>query len=101
MIASYNKETTVGEVWVDSIDGAKVITVAGTGCKDCAFATFAGGACPGAVYDRHPCCASDRKDGRDVYFKLIHYVPELKAPPLRMTKFGASMFLKSNNIKDI
>lgn len=93
MIAGYNKETAVGEVLVDSIDGAKVITVAGKGCKDCAFATYAGGACPGAVYDRHPCCADDRSDGREVYFKLIHYVPEAKAPPLRMAKFGASMFL--------
>ena len=52
MITNYGQERAVGEVWIDSIDGAKVITVAGTGCKDCAFATFAGGACPGAVYDR-------------------------------------------------
>ena len=77
MITNYGQERAVGEVWIDSIDGAKVITVAGTGCKDCAFATFAGGACPGAVYD-----------GRDVYFKLIHYVPEAKAPPLRVATFG-------------
>ena len=74
------------------VDGAKVITVAGEGCKDCAFATFAGGACPGAVYDRHPCIANDRTDGRDVYFRLIHYVPEKKAPPLRMNTFGSVSF---------
>ena len=92
MIVGYTKERAVGEVWIDTIDGAKVITVAGSGCKGCAFATLAGGACPGAVYDRHPCCAEDRKDGRDVYFKLIHYVPELKAPPLRMIPFGGSLF---------
>ena len=71
MITNYGQERAVGEVWIDTIDGAKVITVAGTGCKDCAFATSAGGACPGAIYDRHPCCAADRKDGREVYFKLI------------------------------
>ena len=92
MITNYGQERAVGEVWIDSIDGAKVITVAGEGCKDCAFATFAGGACPGAVYDRHPCCASDRKDGREVYFKLIHYVPEAKAPALRMATFGSVPF---------
>ncbi len=49
MITNYGQEREVGEVWIDSIDGAKVITVAGTGCKDCAFATFAGGACRGAT----------------------------------------------------
>lgn len=92
MIESFSKERAVGEVWLDSIDGAKVITVAGEECKDCAFATFAGGACPGAVYDRHPCSAADRADGRDVYFKLIHYVPEAKAPPLRMATFGSVPF---------
>ena len=58
MITNYAHERSVGEVWIDTIDGAKVITVAGTGCKECAFSTFAGGACPGAVYDRHPCCAA-------------------------------------------
>lgn len=92
MITNYGQERAVGEVWIDSIDGAKVITVAGTGCKDCAFATFAGGACPGSVYDHHPCCASDRSDGREVYFKLITYVPEAKAPPLRMVAFGSVPF---------
>ena len=88
MITNFGTERAVGEVWVDSIDGAKVITVAGDGCKSCAFATLAGGACPGAVYDRHPCCAADRADGREVYFKLIHYVPEAKAPVLRVATFG-------------
>ena len=79
MITNFGTERAVGEVWIDSIDGAKVITVAGTGCKECAFSTFAGGACPGAVYDRH-------------YFKLIHYVPEAKAKPLRMVVFGSVPF---------
>ena len=92
MITNYGQERAVGEVWIDSIDGAKVITVAGNSCKDCAFATFAGGACPGAVYDRHPCSAADRRDGRDVYFKLIHYVPEAKVPPLRMVTIGSVPF---------
>ena len=92
MITNCGQKRAVGEVWIDSIDGAKVITVAGEGCKGCAFATHAGGACPGAVYDRHPCCAADRKDGRDVYFKLIHYVPETKAKPLRMVTFGSVPF---------
>ena len=87
MVTCYGQERLVGEISIDSIDGAKVITIAGDGCKDCTFATSAGGACPGAVYDRHPCCASDRKDGREVYFKLIHYVPEAKAPVLRMSPF--------------
>ena len=86
MITNFGTERAVGEVWIDSIDGA------GTGCKECAFSTFAGGACPGAVYDRHPCCAADRSDGRDVYFKLIHYVPEAKAKPLRMVVFGSVPF---------
>ena len=86
------QERAVGEVWIDTIDGARVITVAGDGCKDCAFATHAGGACPGAIYDRHPCCSSDRSDGREVYFKLITYVPEAKAPPLRMATFGSVPF---------
>lgn len=87
MITNHGKERAVGEVWTDTIDGAKVITVAGDGCKGCAFASHAGGACPGAVYDRHPCGATDRMDGRNVFFKLIHYVPEAKAPPLRITPF--------------
>ena len=50
-------EHKVGDIWIDDIDGAKVIVVGAVqddGCKNCAFATFAGGACPGAVYDRHP-----------------------------------------------
>ena len=92
MITNYGQERAVGEVWIDSIDGARVITVAGDGCKGCAFATLAGGVCPGAVYDRHPCCAADRRDGRDVYFKLIRYVPEAKAPVLRMATFGSVPF---------
>lgn len=91
MILRNEYERSVGEIWTDSIDGAKVITVAGTGCKGCAFATSAGGACPGVVYDRHPCCASDRSDGHEVYFKLITYVPEAKAKPLRMATFGCSV----------
>lgn len=91
MLTCYGTERKIGEIWIDSIDGAKVITVNDTdkvGCKACAFSTFAGGACPGTIYDRHPCSATDRKDGQDVYFKLIHYVPEAKAPVLRMTPFG-------------
>lgn len=92
MITNYGTERAVGEVWIDSIDGAKVITVAGDGCKHCAFSTFAGGACSGAVYDRHPCCASDRSDGKEVYFRLVHYVPEAKAKPLRMATFGSVPF---------
>lgn len=92
MITAYGQERAVGEVWIDTIDGAKVITVADDGCKDCAFATHAGGACPGTIYDRHPCSATDRKDGQDVYFKLIHYVPEAKAPVLRMTPFQTIKF---------
>ena len=92
MITNYGTERSVGGVWIDSIDGAKVITVAGEGCKHCAFATHAGGACPGAVYDRHPCCASDRADGKEVYFRLVCYVPEAKAKPLRMVTFGSVPF---------
>ena len=84
-------EHIAGDIWIDGIGGLKVITVNDpdkVGCKACAFATHAGGACPGTIYDRHPCSATDRKDGQDVYFKLIHYVPEAKAPVLRMTPFG-------------
>ena len=95
MITNYGTERKIGETWIDSIDGAKVITVCDTekmGCKHCAFSTFAGGACPGAVYDRHPCCASDRSDGKEVYFRLVHYVPEAKAKPLRMVAFGSVPF---------
>ena len=40
MITNYGQERTVGEVWIDTIDGAKVITVADDSCKDCAFATL-------------------------------------------------------------
>lgn len=84
-------ERTKGEIWTDSIDGKKVVTMADScqnGCKYCAFATSSGGACPGVVYDRHPCCASDREDGREVYFRLVAIVPEKKAPPLVFTPFG-------------
>lgn len=95
MITNYGQERAVGEVWIDTIDGAKVITVAGDGCKDCAFSTFAGGACPGSVYDRHPCMASDRSDGREVFFLLIHYVPEKKAPMFKINTFGSFSFKSS------
>ena len=87
MIINFGQERVVGEVWIDSVDGAKVITVAGNSCKDCAFASFAGGACPGIIYDRHPCMAGDRSDRREVYFRLIHFVPEAKSPPLLMSSF--------------
>ena len=85
-------EHKVGDIWIDDIDGAKVIVIGAArdeGCKNCAFATFAGGACPGAVYDRHPCMEGDRSDGREVYFRLIHFVPEKKAPLLKMATFGS------------
>ena len=88
-------EHQTGEIWIDRIDGLQVMTVKDSGrvgCKACAFATSAGGACPGAVYDRHPCCASDREDCHEVYFKLVAYVPEAKAPPLRMVTFGSVPF---------
>ncbi len=91
-------EHLIGEIWIDSIDGLKVITVNETnrvGCKACAFATSAGGACPGAVYDCHPCCSSDREDGHEVYFKLIAYVPEKKVPPFRFMPFGGSSIFNS------
>lgn len=84
MIINFGQERAIGEVWIDTIDGVKVITVAGNSCKDCTFASFAGGACPGIVYDRHPCMAGDRSDAREVYFRLIHYIPEAKSPPLLM-----------------
>lgn len=87
MITNYGQERSVGEVWIDTLDGAKVITVAGSGCKNCAFASFAGGACPGIAYDRHPCMAGDRSDRREVYFRLIHYVPEMKIPPFLISPF--------------
>lgn len=85
-------ERVIGEIYIDSIDGLKVMVIGSTrkeGCKNCAFATYAGGACPGAVYDRHPCCAEDRSDRREVYFRLIQYVPEKKAPLIRFRPFGA------------
>ena len=88
-------EHKVGDIWIDDIDGAKVIVIGAArdeGCKNCAFATFAGGACPGAVYDRHPCMSGDRSDGREVYFRLIHFVPEKKAPLLKMATFGSVPF---------
>ncbi len=78
-------KSLIGKIWIDNIDGLQVMTVNdsdGVGCKACAFATFAGGACPGVAYDRHPCSAVDRKDGREVYFKLIRYIPEAQTPPL-------------------
>ena len=87
MITNYGQERSVGEVWIDTLDGAKVITVAGSGCKNCAFASFSGGACPSITYDRHPCMAGDRSDRREVYFRLIHFVPEAKSPPLLMSSF--------------
>ena len=86
---------SIGDIFIDGIDGKKVIVVGADrdeACKNCTFATFAGGACPGAVYDRHPCCAEDRSDGREVYFRLIHYVPEAKTKPLRMVAFGSVPF---------
>lgn len=92
------KEHTIGEIWTDRIDGLQVVTIADAGkvgCKACAFATSAGGACPGAVYDRHPCCASDREDGHEVYYKLIAHVPEAIARPLVFRAFGSVPF-KSN-----
>ena len=91
-------EHQTGEIWIDRIDGLQVMTVKDSGrvgCKDCAFATSAGGACPGAVYDRHPCCSSDRNDGQDVFFRLLAYVPEAKARPLRLATFG-TILLKTN-----
>ena len=89
-------EHQIGEIWTDAVDGLKVITVRDTGkdgCKACAFSTFAGGACPGAVYDRHPCCASDRSDDKGVFFRLVCYVPELKYKPKKTPKtfFGSSL----------
>lgn len=92
------REYKTGEIWIDRIDGLQVMTVKDSnrvGCKACAFATSAGGACPGSVYDRHPCCASDREDGYEVYFKLVTVVPETKVPPLIFRPFG-SLFLKTN-----
>lgn len=92
------KEHTIGEIWTDRIDGLQVVTIAdagNVGCKTCAFATSAGGACPGSVYDRHPCCATDREDGHEVYFKLVAVVPEAKAQPLVFRTFGSVTF-KSN-----
>ena len=92
------KEHKVGDRFIDGLEGKEVIVIADTcktGCKLCAFSAHCGGACPGAVYDRHPCCASDREDGREVYFKFIRYVPEAKEPPLIMPDFGSLYFPKS------
>ena len=89
------REYQTGEVWIDRIDGLQVMTVndsGNIGCKACAFATHAGGACPGAVYERHPCCASDREDVHEVYFKLVAVVPEAKAPPMIFRHFGSVPF---------
>lgn len=94
VIYNINKRT-VGEIWTDNIDGKKVMTVRdtnGSGCMNCAYSTFSGGACPGVIYDRHPCCASDREDGHEVYYKLIAYVPEAQAAPLRMKTFTSVPF---------
>ena len=77
-------ERPVGEIWTDNIDGKRVVTMrdtSGNGCRSCAFSTLAGGACPGVVYDRHPCCSSDRRDGQEVYYRLLAFVPEAKAKP--------------------
>ena len=87
----------IGDIFVDGIDGKQVIVVGaskGEGCKACAFATSAGGACPGAVYDRHPCCAEDREDRREVYFKFIGYVPEKKENPMVFRPFGSFGYSK-------
>lgn len=87
----------VGDIFVDGIDGKKVIVVGdtqGIGCKSCAFATRAGGACPGVVYERHPCCAEDRSDGREVYFKLITIIPEKKEKPMIFRPFGSFGYTK-------
>ena len=92
-----NEETcehTVGKIWIDRIDGIQVMTVNDsmrTGCKECAYSTVTGAACPGVVYDRHPCCSSDRNDGQDVFFRLLAYVPEAKARPLRVATFGTTI----------
>ena len=92
------REHSIGDIWTDRIDELQVVTIADAGkigCKVCAFATSAGGACLGAAYDRHPCCASDREDGHEVYFKLVAVVPEAIARPLVFRPFGSVTF-KSN-----
>ena len=84
MVQFFLNESRVGDTWTDGIEGKQVMTVGdpmGMGCTSFAFSTFAGGACPGVSYDRHPCCASDRQDGRAVYFRLIAFVPEKKYIP--------------------
>ena len=84
-------EHQIGEIWTDTIDGLKVITVKDIGkdgCKACAFSTFADGACLGVVYDRHPCCASDRSDGKGVCFRQVCYVPELKDAPTKASPYA-------------
>lgn len=86
-------EHQIGEVWIDNIDGLQVMVINDpdkTGCKACAYATQAGGACPMTVYERHPCCSSDRQNGHDVYYKLVAYMPEAKAPPFIFNPFGAT-----------
>ena len=91
----------IGDIFVDGIDGMQVVVVRASkdeGCKACAFATSAGGACPGVVYDRHPCCASDREDGQEVYFKLIGYVPEKKEKPLVFRPFGGFGYVKHDRL---
>lgn len=80
------KEHAVGDIFTDDLNGQKVIVARdteGTGCKCCAFASRNDGACPGTEYDRHPCCSSDRSDNSEVYYILIAYVPEKKAPAHR------------------
>ena len=92
------KEHKVGDRFIDGLRGKEVIVIANTcrtGCGLCAFSTRSGGACPGVEYDRHPCCASDREDGREVYFRFIRYVPEAKEPPLIMDNFRIRHFSKN------
>jgi len=72
-------EKIIGDTFI--AEGKEVIVMAdenNMGCKQCAFASRFGGACPSSAYDCHPCCATDRKDRKNVYFKLLHYVPEAK-----------------------
>lgn len=86
-------EKTVGEIWTDNVEGKKVVTVndpSGNGCRHCAYSSLMGGACPGIVYDRHPCCASDRKDGKNVFYRLVAIVPEMKAKPFFFRPFSHS-----------
>ncbi len=76
-------EHQIGEIWTDTIEGLKIITVKDTGkdgCKACAFSTFAGGACPRVVYDRSA--------GKGVFFRLVCYVPELKDAPTKASPYA-------------